>query len=38
MHTKDTRSKQGIRETKFFTIPTNKIKYLAVTLTKHMKH
>jgi hypothetical protein len=37
LYTKDKRTEREIRETTHFTILTNNIKYLAVTLTKEVK-
>jgi hypothetical protein len=37
IYTKDTQAKEEIRETTPFTIVTNNIKYLGVTLTKEVK-
>jgi hypothetical protein len=37
LYTKDIQAKKEIRETTPFTIATNNIKYLGVTLTKHVK-
>jgi hypothetical protein len=37
LHTKDKQAEKEIRETTPFTIVTNNIKYLAVTLTKQIK-
>ena len=37
LYTKDKQAEKGIRETTLFTIVTNNIKYLGVTLTKQVK-
>ena len=37
LYTKDKQDKKEIRETKPFTIVTNNLKYLGVTLTKEVK-
>ena len=37
LYTKDKQAEKEIRETTLFTIVTNKIKYLGVTLTKEVK-
>ena len=37
LYTKDKQAEKGIRETTPFTIVTNNIKYLGVTLTKQVK-
>ena len=38
LNTKDKQAEKEIRETTPFTIVTNNIKYLGVTLTKQVKH
>jgi len=37
LHTNDKQAEKEIRETTLFTIVTNSVKYLEVTLTKHVK-